>query len=128
MLWRPAPPPRDLDGLPAADPLEERAARVVMWIATAWFALAAAWELFGPLLAGHYASSASVGIIAENMLKWRIAGPVWEYTAQKPAPGMYYCHHPWGIFWSTAAAMAVLGRHDYVCRIVPVVLSAMTPP
>lgn len=121
-------PPRGLDGLPVADPREERVARAVMIAATAWFTLAAAWELFGPLLAGHYASSASMGIIAENMLRWRIPGPVWEYTTTRPAPGMYYCHHPWGIFWATAALLRFFGRHDYVCRLAPVLLSAATPP
>jgi 4-amino-4-deoxy-L-arabinose transferase-like glycosyltransferase len=128
MLPRFPEPPRDLDGLPAADPREERAARVVAAIATAWFVLAAGWEMFGPLLAGHYASSASMGIIAENMLRWHIAGPVWEYTTSAPTPGMYYCHHPWGIFWTTAALMKVFGRHHFVCRLAPVLLSAATPP
>lgn len=128
--WISRPPalPRALDGLPAASPLELRISRAVAAVACAWFALAAAWELFGPLLAGHYASSASMGIIAENMLRWRISGPVWEYTASRPGPEMYYCHHPWGIFWTTAAFMKVLGRHDFVCRLPAVLLSAATPP
>ena len=121
-------PPRGLDGLPVTDPREERVARAAMIAATAWFTLAAGWELFGPLLAGHYASSASMGIIAENMLRWHIPGPVWEYTATKPAPGMYYCHHPWGTFWTTAALLKFFGRHDYICRLAPLLLSAVTPP
>jgi len=124
----PPAPPRGLDGLPVADAREERVARAVMIAATLWFTLAAGWELFGPLLAGHYASSASVGIIADNMLRWRIPGPVWEYTATKPGPGLYYCHHPWGIFWATAALLKFFGRHDYICRLAPVLLSAATPP
>jgi 4-amino-4-deoxy-L-arabinose transferase-like glycosyltransferase len=124
----PPAPPRGLDGLPVADAREERVARAVMIAATVWFTLAAGWELFGPLLAGHYASSASVGIIADNMLRWRIPGPVWEYTATKPGPGLYYCHHPWGIFWVTAALLKFFGRHDYICRLAPVLLSAATPP
>jgi 4-amino-4-deoxy-L-arabinose transferase-like glycosyltransferase len=128
MIPRPPEPPRGLDGLPVADPLEERAARAVAWVATVWFALAASWELFGPLLAGHYASSASVGIIAENMLRWRIPGPVWEYTRTPPTPAMYYCHHPWGIFWTTAVLLKLLGRHDFICRLAPVLLSIATPP
>lgn len=128
MFRRPPEPPRDLDGLPAADPREARVAMYVTALATAWFVLAAAWELFGPLLAGHYASSASMGIIAENMLRWHIAGPVWEYTRGRPGPEMYYCHHPWGIFWTTAALMKLFGRHDFVCRLAPVLLSAATPP
>jgi len=119
---------RDARGLPLAGPLETRLARAVLVVATAFFALAAAWEMFGPLLAGHYASSASVGIIADNMLRWHIPGPVWEYTRAKPGPGAYYCHHPWGIFWTTALLMKLFGRHDYICRLAPVLLSAATPP
>ncbi|UQA58946.1 ArnT family glycosyltransferase [Polyangium aurulentum] len=120
--------PRGFDGLPVASEREARIARVVTVVATAWFALAAAWEMFGPLLAGHYASSASMGIIAENMLRWGIVGPVWEYTTTKPTPDMYYCHHPWGIFWVTTAFMKIFGRHDFVCRLPAIVLSAATPP
>ncbi|AUX25392.1 glycosyltransferase [Sorangium cellulosum] len=125
---RPAPRPADLRGLPSASRLERRVALAVTAVATAWFTLVAAWEMFGPILAGHYASSAGVGIIADNMLRWKILGPVWEYTASRPAPAMYYCHHPWGIFWTTAAFMEVLGRHDVVCRLPAVLLSAATPP
>ncbi len=128
MLRRPLEPARGLDGLPIAEPLEARAARAVTVVATAWFVAAAGWELFGPLLAGHYASSASVGIIAENMLRWHIPGPVWDYTAARPTPAMYYCHHPWGIFWATAALLEVFGRHDFICRLAPFLLSAASPP
>ncbi|HVY49379.1 MAG TPA: glycosyltransferase family 39 protein, partial [Minicystis sp.] len=120
--------PRDEDGRPSAPAVEARVARAVALAVTVWFALAAAWELFGPLLAGHYASSASVGIIAENMLRWHIPGPVWEYTTSRPGPELYYCHHPWGIFWTTAVLMKLFGRHDFVCRLAPVLLSVATPP
>jgi hypothetical protein len=119
---------RDADGLPIVPAIEERAARIVTWVATIFFVACASWEIAGPLLAGHYASSASLGIIAENMWKWRILGPVWEYTASRPGPHAYYCHHPWGIFWTTALLLKVFGRHDFVCRLAPVLLSAATPP
>jgi hypothetical protein len=128
MLRRPLDPPRGLDGLPVAEPLEERVARAVTWIATVWFVLAAAWEMFGPILAGHYAAAGGMGIMAENMLRWHIPGPVWEYTRTRPGPSMYYCHHPWGIFWTTTLLMKLFGRHDVVCRLAPVLLSAATPP
>ena len=106
---------------------EERISAIVIRIATLWFVLAASWELFGPVLAGHYASSASMGIIAENMHRWGIAGPVWTYTDARPTPDLYYCHHPWGIFWTTRIFYEVFGRHDFVCRLPAVVLSALTP-
>src|SRR5262249_4356877 len=50
------------------------------------------------------------------------------YTTTRPTPAMYYCHHPWGIFWTTAALMKVFGRHDFICRLAPILLSAATPP
>jgi 4-amino-4-deoxy-L-arabinose transferase-like glycosyltransferase len=129
MRWfRPHHPERGPDGLPVSGRLERRLAFGITVAASVWFALAAAWEMFGPLLAGHYAASASVGIMAENTLRWRILGPVWEYTASRPPPSAYYCHHPWGIFWTEALLMKLLGRHDYLCRLPAVLLSSVTPP
>ena len=119
---------RDAAGLPVTSRLEQRLSFGLALAASVWFALAAAWEMFGPMLAGHYASSASVGIIGENMLRWHIVGPVWEYTAARPAPSAYYCHHPWGIFWTEALLMKLLGRHDVLCRLPAVLLSSATPP
>jgi 4-amino-4-deoxy-L-arabinose transferase-like glycosyltransferase len=122
------PLPIGPDGRPEASIAETRLAFGVALAASLFFALAAAWELFGPLLAGHYASSASMGIIAENMRRHGIAGPVWEYTSAPPTPAQYYCHHPWGIFWTTTGFFALFGRHDFVCRLPAVLLSAATPP
>ena len=106
---------------------ELRLSRALVLVATAWLALVVSWELFGPILAGHYASSASTGIIAENMRRWGIVAPVWSYTRAAPDPSLYYCHHPWGIFWTTAGFQAVLGRHDFVCRLPAALLSVATP-
>jgi len=120
--------PQGSDGLPVASAREARIARGVVIVATAWFFLVAAWEMLGPVLNGHWAASASMGIIAENMLRWRIPGPVWEYTTTRPGPELYYCHHPWGIFWVTAFFMKIVGRHDVVCRLPAILLSTATPP
>lgn len=120
--------PRGSDGLPRSSSLEARIARLVTAFATLWMALISSWEMFGPVLAGHWAAAASMGIIAENMLRWGIIGPVWEYTATNPGPEMFYCHHPWGIFWVTTLFMKVFGRHDVVCRLPAIVLSTLTPP
>ena len=119
---------RSTDGLPRASALESRVSRVVTTFATLWMALVSSWEMLGPVLAGHWAAAASMGIIAENMLRWGIIGPVWEYTAAKPGPEMFYCHHPWGIFWVTTLFMKVFGRHDVICRLPAIVLSTLTPP
>jgi len=119
--------PRGSDGLPRSSLLEARIARFVAALATLWMALVSSWEMFGPVLAGHWAAAASMGIIAENMLRWGVIGPVWDYTATKPGPEMFYCHHPWGIFWVTTLFMKVFGRHDVVCRLPAIVLSTLTP-
>ncbi|MBK8251777.1 MAG: glycosyltransferase family 39 protein [Polyangiaceae bacterium] len=119
---------RDEDGLPITSVIEERVSLAIAAVATLFFAFVATWEIGAPPLSGHYASSASVGIIAENMWKWGIWGPVWEYTSARPGPEAYYCHHPWGIFWTTALLMKVFGRHDFICRLAPVILSVCTPP
>jgi hypothetical protein len=125
---RPAEPPRDEHGLPAFSARESFVARVLTGIATGVFILAASWELFGPLLAGHYASSASLGISAENMLRWRLSGPVLDYSASQPVPEDFYCHHPWGIFWTSLPLVRLFGHRDFVCRLAPWLLSAATPP
>jgi hypothetical protein len=127
MLPRFPSPTRDKNGLPVAGPLELRVSRVVTAMATLWFLGAAGWELFGPHLSGHYAASAGLGIAADNMLACPLLGPVLEYTHECPPPTLYYCHHPWGIFWTTAALMRLFGHHDFVCRLAPVLLSAATP-
>ena len=121
-----APVARSHDGQPQVSPREWRLSRLVVAAALVWLLYWACAGLLGPLLAGHYAASASVGIIADNMLHWHIAGPVWRYTAAAPHPSDYYCHHPWGIFWTQAGFSALLGRHDYVLRLPPIVASAGT--
>lgn len=115
-------------GPPGGDPQVERIARLVAAVASAWFFAAAAWEIAGPFGAGHVASSTAVAMAGENMWKWGILAPVTHYTAAAPALSEYYCHHPWGIFWVTALLVRVLGHHDFVCRLAPVVMSAATPP
>src|SRR5688572_22782853 len=84
-----------------ASELETQLARAVTWCATLLMACVVVWEIGAPIVNGHYASTASMGIIADNMRSWGIAAPVWIYTADPPDPALYYCHHPWGIFWTT---------------------------
>jgi len=115
-------------GLPLADPRVERIARIVAAIATVWFALAAGWEIAAPFGSGHVALTSARGIVAENMWTWRIIAPVREYALDPPTSSMYYAHHPWGSFWTTSALFFVFGRHDFVCRLAPVLMSALSPP
>lgn len=111
-----------------ASELETTLARVVTWAATIFFAVVVLWEIGAPLVAGHYASTASMGIIADNMRKWGIVAPVWSYTADPPDPSLYYCHHPFGIFWTTTVLQSLFGRSDVTCRLAPALLSIATVP
>src|SRR3954468_8993204 len=88
-------------GRALATPDESLADRIAPWVALVacvWFALAAAWGLFGPIPAGHYGTMGGEGIIGENMVRWHILGPIAEYLSGPPTPAQYYCHHPWGGF------------------------------
>src|SRR5262245_16552616 len=80
--------------LPPADPRLERAARVLVVVASLWFALAAGWELAGPFAAGHYAAATAVATGGENMWRWGVFGPVPVYTLAPPRAHDFYCHHP----------------------------------
>lgn len=111
-----------------AHPRIELLARVVAGLATLWFAGAAAWEMFGPLASGHWASNAAIGIAAENMWEWKIIGPIANYLVERPTPRSYYCNHPWGIFWTTAPFVKVIGHHAVACRLPAILMSALSPP
>jgi hypothetical protein len=109
---------------PLAGPRAETMSRWIALLAAVWVALAGAWEIAGPMCAGHFAVTAARGIAADNMLFWGIIAPVREYTLTPPSPSLYYAHHPWGMFWAITAAVKLLGRHAYAIRLVPVVLAS----
>lgn len=104
----------------------ETAARIVAFAFGAWFVLAAAWGLFGAIGAGHYGTLTSFGIVAENMIRWKTIGPVWSYTSTAPSPSDWYCHHPFGTFWTTWAFVRVFGHQDWLLPLPAVLMSAAT--
>jgi hypothetical protein len=112
----------------SAESLADRIAPWVALVACVWFALAAAWGLFGPIPAGHYGTMGGEGIIGENMVRWHIFGPVWEYETTPPTLTQYYCHHPWGGFWIMGFLFAIFGHHNFVLPLPAVLMSAATPP
>jgi hypothetical protein len=108
----------------------ERVARVVVLLASVWFAFTAFWGLFAIPGGGHLgAGSAGNVMAAEQMLKWHIIYPAWDwYTGQPPAKSAYICHHPFGQYWVPAVFLAVFRHHDFVVRLPPALMSAAIPP
>jgi hypothetical protein len=107
--------------------------RVAHWLATAaciWFALAAAWGMFGLLGAGHTGGGmAGTAMMSENILRWKTPYPLWEwYTTTQPSAANQYCHHPFGMYWLSAFCLAIFGHHDFVVPLPAVLMSAATPP
>ena len=117
-----------LEDQPPVTAAERALSRAIVVAATLFMALVASYGAWAPILAGHDAAIASLGIIAENMLRWHIAAPVWLPTEVAPDPSLYYCHHPFGIFWTTTAFVAVLGKSDFVCRLPAIVASVASVP
>ncbi|MFZ5895308.1 MAG: ArnT family glycosyltransferase [Myxococcota bacterium] len=115
------------EGLPAATRLERRFGRALAVCASVWFALVAFWEIGAPFGAGHYAASAAVALGGENMLRFRTLLPITDIPIGTPTAADCYCHHPFGTFWTSAGFVALLGHHDFVCRLPAALLSAFTP-
>jgi hypothetical protein len=113
--------------LPPADPRVERAALVVVVLASVWFTLAALWEIGGPFAAGHYAASTAVATGGENMWRFGVIGAVTAHTHGPPSGRDFYCHHPWGIFWTAALFTKLFGHQFFVCRLPAVLMSACMP-
>jgi hypothetical protein len=107
-----------------AGPRVETVSRWIAVVAAVWVALAGAWEIAGPMCAGHFAVTAARGIAADNMLSWGIIAPVREYTLTAPSHALFYAHHPWGVFWAVTAAVKLLGRHAYAIRLVPIAMAS----
>lgn len=96
-------------------------------ISSAWLLVVGLWEICAPYGAGHAALAPARGMIAENMLEHGVVGPVRTYTVGPPGPEDYYANHPWGSFWLQALMLAVFGRHEATFRLLPVLMTAVTP-
>ena len=114
----------------ALAPTIDRVSRWIAAIASAWFAFAAAWGMFGIPAAGHIdAGSAGNVMAAEQMIKWRILYPAWGwYTGDRPPEGNYLCHHPFAQYYVPAALYWLFGHHDVLIHLPAVLMSAAMPP
>jgi hypothetical protein len=107
---------------------EARVATVIVALATVWFACALCWGLCAIPGGGHSAIVGARAIMGDNMLTWHIWGGVARYTFDRPPPQLYYVHHPAGTYWMIALLMKVFGRHAFVPRLEPLLMSVATPP
>jgi hypothetical protein len=103
------------------------AARVVTLVATIWITAISFWEVAAPFGAGHFAAATAVATGGENMLRHGIIGAVPRFMTDAPAPADYYCHHPWGTFWTAALFVGVFGHHDFVARLPAALMSSVMP-
>jgi hypothetical protein len=108
----------------------ERVARAVVILASVWFGFTAFWGLFAIPGGGHLgAGSAGNVMAAEQMLKWHIVYPAWNwYDGHPPPPSAYICHHPFGQYWVPAVFLAIFHHHDFVVRLPATLMSLAIPP
>ncbi len=105
-------------------------ALVLVVTASLWFAFAAAWGLFGLLPSGHLGDGgAGNAMAAEQMLRWKIWYPAWNwYENAAPPPTSYICHHPFGQYYVDAVFLWIFGHRDFVVRLPAVLMSISMPP
>jgi hypothetical protein len=80
-----------------------------------------------PFASGHFASSAGIGVCADNMWRLHTVLPVLGYLASSPIGANYYMHHPLGVFWTVAALGKVFGFSNWVLRLPPLIYVTATP-
>jgi len=109
--------------------MRDRIAVGVVVLASAWFAFTAFWGLFGTPAAGHLgAGSAGNVMAAEQILRWHIVYPAFDwYSGTPPATTAYICHHPFGQYWIPAVFLWLFGHHDFVVRLPAALLSSTVP-
>jgi hypothetical protein len=111
-------------------PSLDRIARWVVVAVSVWFGFAAAWGMFGIPGAGHInAGSAGNVMAAEQMIRWKIQYPAWDwYSGERPPQTDYLCHHPFGQYYVPAALYWLFGHHDVLVHLPAVLMSAAIPP
>jgi hypothetical protein len=117
----------DDEGLPPAPRTLERAGVLLMLAATVLLASVGLFEIGAPFAAGHYAASSAVALAGENMWRHGVLAPVAHVVSGAPGPSDFYCHHPFGIYYTAAFFSALFGHHDWVARLPAVLMSSAMP-
>lgn len=101
----------------------------VVVLASAWFAFTAFWGFAGTPGGGHLgAGSAGNVMAAEQIVKWHILYPAWDwYTGVAPQKTAYICHHPFGQYWIPAAFLWIFGHRDFVVHLPAALMSSAVP-
>jgi hypothetical protein len=80
-----------------------------------------------PFAGGHFASSAGIGVCADNMWRLHTVLPVLGYVDAGATAASYYMHHPLGVFWTVALLGKLFGFHNWVLRLPPLLYVTLTP-
>jgi hypothetical protein len=110
--------------------VSERAALLVVVVASLWFGFTAFWGIFGILGGGHLGAG-SVGnlMAAEQIVRWHIWYPGWDwYLTHAPTKENYICHHPFGQYYVPAVFLWIFGHHDFVARLPASLMCTAVPP
>jgi hypothetical protein len=110
--------------------IADRVAWIAVVVASTWFAFTAVWGMFGIPGGGHIgAGSAGNAMMAEQMVRWHLWYPAgWWYAPQPPPASEYYCHHPFGQYYTAAICLWLFGHRDFVVHLPAVLMSAAIPP
>jgi hypothetical protein len=108
----------------------DKIAIVFAWLFGTWFVLAATWGVFGRPLGGHIgAGHAATAMLAEQIVRWKIPYPAFDwFLATPPSKASYYCHHPFGMYWISAVFYALFGHRDINAALPAVLSSIATVP
>ena len=114
----------------ARAPTIDRISRWVAVLASTWFAFAASWGMFGIPGGGHIGAGGAGNVMAaEQMIKWKIIYPAWDwYSGVRPVEGNYLCHHPFGQYYVPAVLYWLFGHHDVLVHLPATLMSAAIPP
>ncbi|HEY4013504.1 MAG TPA: glycosyltransferase family 39 protein [Polyangiaceae bacterium] len=103
--------------------------RLVVAVATGWFAFAAFWGLFRIPASGHLgAGSTAQSMAAEQIVRWHILYPAWDwYLDVEPPKSVYICHHPFLQYYVPAIFVWLFGHKDFIVGLPAALMSTAIP-